>query len=96
MDGWIGRQDCQVTAVTSVYDSQQELIRVFVNLGYVLDCLPSASEGWKSYRDQLHFLWDLEMKPDYIINLKVCYFNDYMIITCHKIHSANPGRNLEP
>ena len=44
----------------------------FVFVGYVLDCIPSASEIWKSYSDQLHFLWDLEMKPDYIINLKVC------------------------
>lgn len=46
---------------------------IFVTSGYVLDCFPSASEGWKSYSEQLHFLQDLEMKPDYIINLKVCF-----------------------
>ena len=52
------------------YSSQ--VFALFYFVGYVLDCIPSASETWKSYSDQLHFLWDLEMKPDYIINLKVC------------------------
>lgn len=49
-------------------------------IGYVLDCFPSAEVGWKSYEDQAQFLQDLELKPDFIINLKVC---DYIIVQYH-------------
>ena len=40
-------------------------------VGYVLDCLPTATTGWKSVEEQLSFLREFELKPDVIINLKV-------------------------
>ena len=62
----------------------------FVTSGYVLDCFPSTSEGWKSYSGQLHYLRGLEMKPDYVINLKVCS-SDVSMIIAHSKLSANPS-----
>lgn len=40
-------------------------------LGYVLDCLPSANDSWKTIANQLHFLRNLKLPPDIIVNLKV-------------------------
>eukprot|EP00731_Ephydatia_muelleri_P001087 Em0001g1087a len=39
--------------------------------GYVLDCLPCASQVWKSTEDQLNFIRGLELTPDVIVNLKI-------------------------
>jgi len=48
-----------------------QFIILLIILGYVLDCLPSMTTGWKSVEEQLSFLKELDLKPDVIINLKV-------------------------
>ena len=46
-------------------------ILLIYTTGYVLDCLPCMTTGWKSVEEQLSFLKDLQLKPDVVINLKV-------------------------
>ena len=46
-------------------------IGVILVLGYVLDCLPSFDETWKSVPEQIKFLKTLPQPPTVIINLKV-------------------------
>ena len=46
-------------------------IGVILVLGYILDCLPSFDETWKSVPEQIKFLKTLPQPPTVIINLKV-------------------------
>ena len=46
-------------------------MKVILVLGYVLDCLPSFDETWKSVPEQIKFLKTLPQPPTVIINLKV-------------------------
>lgn len=42
-----------------------------VFIGYVLDCLPTLSEEWRSIRNQIEFIKKFPMCPTVLINLKV-------------------------
>ncbi len=42
-----------------------------MNLGYVLDCLPTYNEHWKSIVEQIEYIKGFPLVPTIIINLKV-------------------------
>ena len=49
-------------------------VHVRVPLGYVLDGVPSPEGEWKSMKEQLQVVQDLDPPPDIIINLKVQFY----------------------
>ena len=48
---------------------------IFFCLGYVLDGLPCKCDDWVSIDEQLAFVQDLRVKPDFVINLRVSRAN---------------------
>lgn len=43
--------------------------------GYVLSCLPSMSEEYLKILEQIEFIKNLRLAPDFIINIKVIFFS---------------------
>jgi len=42
--------------------------------GYVLDGLPSLSDGENNVQDQFEIIKKCQLKPDFIINIRVCIY----------------------
>ena len=47
----------------------------YIYLGYMLDGLPCKCDDWGSIDEQLAFVQDLRVKPDFVINLGVSRAN---------------------
>jgi len=45
---------------------------LYLNTGYVLDGYPSLVEDHMTIKDQLELVKNWKLKPDFIVNMKVC------------------------
>jgi hypothetical protein len=53
---------------------------IMLIVGYVLDCLPSLNEDWKTVLEQVHSIEQLNPKPTVIINMRVMAFRKLSVV----------------
>ena len=67
--------DVFITCILSFFFFREKLSSPEVaHYGYVLDGLPSLSDQENSIYDQFEIMKKCQLKPDFIINIRVCLF----------------------